>query len=169
MISFTMDGIEYRMFDHLYAVSRCGKVLRRMEPCTPAKHPGGYLVLGRQRLMHRVVAAVGWMTLIPPNTSITSMELKPTTERKTLSVSRQKNILVNGITENVENTLERIKRGKSCETSGLVEKIPLRRKLRKLPSLLKSAQNAPACSKVKSILPCPLRPEPLTYSRQPFG
>ena len=56
MISFTMGGIEYRVFDHLYAVSRCGKVLRQLQPCTPAKHPGGYLVLGRQRLMQRVVA-----------------------------------------------------------------------------------------------------------------
>ena len=65
MISFTMDGIEYRMFDHLYAVSRCGKVLRRMEPCTPAKHPQGYLVLGRQRLMHRVVAAC-WLDNFDP-------------------------------------------------------------------------------------------------------
>lgn len=56
MISFTFDGIEYRMFDHLFAVSRCGKVLRQFKPYTPTKHPQGYLTLGRQRLMHRVVA-----------------------------------------------------------------------------------------------------------------
>ncbi len=57
MICFTMDGIEYRVFDHLYAVSRCGKVIRQMQPYRPTNHPQGYLVLGRQRLMHRVVAA----------------------------------------------------------------------------------------------------------------
>jgi len=57
MISFTMDGIEYRVFDHLYAVSRCGKVLRNLHPYTPHDHPQGYLMLGRRRLMHRVVAA----------------------------------------------------------------------------------------------------------------
>lgn len=56
MISFTMDGVEYRAFDHLFAVSRCGKVLRHLKPYTPTKHPLGYLVLGRRRLMHRVVA-----------------------------------------------------------------------------------------------------------------
>lgn len=56
MVSFEMDGIEYRCFDHLYAVSRCGKALRQMRPYTPAKHPMGYLTLGRRRLMHRVVA-----------------------------------------------------------------------------------------------------------------
>lgn len=56
MISFEIDGIEYRFFDHLYAVSRCGKVLRKMAPYTPTKRGDGYLALGRQRLMHRVVA-----------------------------------------------------------------------------------------------------------------
>jgi hypothetical protein len=56
MISFEIDGIQYRMFDHLYAVSRCGKVLRKFTSYTPTKHPEGYLCLGRQRLMHRVVA-----------------------------------------------------------------------------------------------------------------
>ena len=65
MKSFTMDGIEYRVFDHLYAVSRCGKVLRKMHPYTPFKHSGGYLSLGRQRLMHRVVAAC-WLDGFDP-------------------------------------------------------------------------------------------------------
>jgi hypothetical protein len=65
MISFTMDGVEYRVFDHLYAVSRCGKVLRQMHPYTPAKHNYGYLCLGRQRLMHRVVAAC-WLEDFDP-------------------------------------------------------------------------------------------------------
>lgn len=56
MISFTFENIEYRMFDHLYAVSRCGKVLRQFKPYAPTKRNDGYLSLGRQRLMHRVVA-----------------------------------------------------------------------------------------------------------------
>jgi len=56
MISFTFESIEYRMFDHLYAVSRCGKVLRQFKPYTPTKRNDGYLSLGRQRLMHRIVA-----------------------------------------------------------------------------------------------------------------
>lgn len=56
MISFEVDGIEYRCFDNLFAVSRCGKVLRKYQPYQPTNHPLGYLVLGRQRLMHRVIA-----------------------------------------------------------------------------------------------------------------
>lgn len=56
MISFILDGIEYRTYDHLYAVSKCGKVLRKMTPSIPAKHPCGYLTFGRMRLMHRMVA-----------------------------------------------------------------------------------------------------------------
>ena len=65
MISATVDGIEYRFFDHLYAVSRCGKVLRNLHPYTPTIHNQGYLVLGRRRLMHRVVA-VCWMESFDP-------------------------------------------------------------------------------------------------------
>ena len=57
MLSIDIDGIEYRFFDHIYAVSRCGKVLRKLQPYTPTIHNMGYLVLGRQRLMHRVIAA----------------------------------------------------------------------------------------------------------------
>tara|TARA_R110000868_G_scaffold407_3_gene3306 strand:+ start:302 stop:847 length:546 start_codon:yes stop_codon:yes gene_type:complete len=64
MKSFTMEGIEYRIFDHLYAVSRCGKVLRQLQPYTPTLH-GKYLALGRQRLMHRVVAAC-WLEGFDP-------------------------------------------------------------------------------------------------------
>ena len=56
MISFTVEGIEYRFFDHLYAVSRCGKVLRKLTPYSPYKRGDGYVALGRERLMHRVVA-----------------------------------------------------------------------------------------------------------------
>lgn len=55
-----IDGIEYRFYDHLYAVSRCGKVLRNMQPAMPIKRPDGYLSVGRRRLAHRMVAAV-WL------------------------------------------------------------------------------------------------------------
>lgn len=61
MISFEMDGIEYRFFDHLFAVSECGKVLRSLTPYAPRNYrPDGYLTLGRMRLMHRVVA-ICWL------------------------------------------------------------------------------------------------------------
>jgi hypothetical protein len=65
MKSFTMEGIEYRIFDHLYAISRCGKVLRQLQPYTPTQHNSGYLSLGRHRLMHRVVAAC-WLEDFDP-------------------------------------------------------------------------------------------------------
>lgn len=57
MLSIEIDGITYRFFDHLYAVSACGKVLRKLSPYNPTLRYDGYLALGRQRLMHRVVAA----------------------------------------------------------------------------------------------------------------
>lgn len=66
MISMNVDGIEYRFFDHLYAVSRCGKVLRKLQPYIPTTHTMGYLTLGRQRLMHRVVAAC-WLESFDPD------------------------------------------------------------------------------------------------------
>lgn len=56
MLSITLDGIEYRFYDHLYAVSACGLVLRQLQPYTPKPRPDGYLAIGRQRLMHRMVA-----------------------------------------------------------------------------------------------------------------
>ena len=60
MINFTMDGIEYRVFNHLYAVSRCGKVLRKHRPYTPTAHPLGYARIGSKYLVHRAVAYC-WM------------------------------------------------------------------------------------------------------------
>jgi hypothetical protein len=62
----TIDGIEYRHFDHLYSVSKCGKVLRNLEPYRPTLHSMGYLQLGRQRLMHRVLAAC-WLPDFTPD------------------------------------------------------------------------------------------------------
>ena len=69
MLSIEVDGIEYRFFDHLYAVSRCGKVLRKLQPHTPTAHNMGYLILGRQRLMHRVVAAC-WLESFDPDKQV---------------------------------------------------------------------------------------------------
>jgi hypothetical protein len=69
MLSIEVDGIEYRFFDHIYAVSRCGKVLRKLQPYTPAVHNGGYLTLGRRRLMHRVVAAC-WLEAFDPDKQV---------------------------------------------------------------------------------------------------
>ena len=56
MLSITFNGIEYRFYDHLYAVSACGLVLRQLNPYTPKQRADGYLSIGRQRLFHRVVA-----------------------------------------------------------------------------------------------------------------
>ena len=58
--SMIINGIEYREYDHLYAVSRCGKVLRKGKPYTPPTRKDGYPQCGRQRLLHRVVASV-WL------------------------------------------------------------------------------------------------------------
>jgi hypothetical protein len=57
MLKTTFQGIEYRFFDHLFAVSRCGKFLRKLEPFEPVvNRKDGYINLGRHRLAHRVVA-----------------------------------------------------------------------------------------------------------------
>ena len=63
-MSTKFNGIEYRFFDHIYAVSRCGKFLRKLEPYQPTMRPDGYLGVGRQRLAHRMVAAC-WCTHRP--------------------------------------------------------------------------------------------------------
>ncbi len=69
MISFTVDGTEYRAINHLYAISRCGKVLRKHRPYTPSKHNQGYLSLGSKHLVHRVVAEC-WMDGFDPTKQI---------------------------------------------------------------------------------------------------
>ena len=56
MQSTTYNGVEYRFYDHLYAVSKDGNLLRKLEPYTPTKHPQGYLSAGGQRLVHRMIA-----------------------------------------------------------------------------------------------------------------
>jgi len=56
MLHITVNGTVYRFFDHLFAVSRSGLVLRKLQPYQPTQRGDGYLGIGRQRLMHRVVA-----------------------------------------------------------------------------------------------------------------
>jgi hypothetical protein len=57
MTSFEVWGIEFRQYDHLYAVSACGKVLREGYPYSPRDYRAdGYLSVGRQRLLHRMIA-----------------------------------------------------------------------------------------------------------------
>lgn len=53
-----VDGVEYRRFDHLYAVSKRGAALniRTMTIAEPSARHDGYLAVGRQRLLHRMVA-----------------------------------------------------------------------------------------------------------------
>ena len=55
MISVTIEEIEYRFFDHLYAVSRCGKVIRKLQPYIPSIRKDGYIACGGG-LLHRVIA-----------------------------------------------------------------------------------------------------------------
>ena len=70
MISIQVDGIKYRFFDHLYAVSRCGKVLRKLQSHTPALRNDGYLALGRSNnLMHRAVAQC-WLESFDPSKQV---------------------------------------------------------------------------------------------------
>jgi hypothetical protein len=52
------SGIEYRRFNHLYYVSKCGKFLRLFKPVSPTVRPDGYLSVGRRQLAHRIVAMV---------------------------------------------------------------------------------------------------------------
>jgi len=50
------NGTVYRAFDHLYAVSRDGRFLRKLLPVQPKLRRDGYLSVGRRRLAHRLVA-----------------------------------------------------------------------------------------------------------------
>ena len=64
MDSIGANGIVYRFFNNTYAVSRCGKVLRKLTSYTPAKH-GGYLRAGKS-LLHRMVAEC-WLDDFEPH------------------------------------------------------------------------------------------------------
>ena len=58
LVSIFLDGVEFRYFDHIYAVSREGKFLRYGEPFDGLRiRPDGYFTVGRKRLAHRVVAS----------------------------------------------------------------------------------------------------------------
>jgi hypothetical protein len=66
MISIEVAGIVYRFVDHLFAVSHCGKVLRKLHPYKPNPRKDGYLALGRSNnLMHRAVAQC-WLDTFDP-------------------------------------------------------------------------------------------------------
>lgn len=54
MDSIGVNGIVYRFFNNTYAVSRCGKILRKLTLRAPTKH-GDYLAVGKF-LIHRMVA-----------------------------------------------------------------------------------------------------------------
>lgn len=69
MTSITIDGIEYRFFNHLYAVSRCGKVLRKFVPYALYQRPDGYITVGNKHLLHRVVAQC-WMENFDPSKQV---------------------------------------------------------------------------------------------------
>lgn len=55
MSELVIDGVVYRPYSDLYAVSRCGKIIRGTKPYTPQQRPDGYLAV-RQILVHRMVA-----------------------------------------------------------------------------------------------------------------
>ena len=61
MLSVVFEGVEYRFYDHIYAVSECGKFLRNLKPYQPNRNKSGYFGVGRQRLAHRMVASC-WLT-----------------------------------------------------------------------------------------------------------
>ena len=63
-LSITIDEIEYRFFNHLYAVSRCGKVLRKLQLFEPVINVHGYSTVGGCRV-HRMVAEC-WMESFNP-------------------------------------------------------------------------------------------------------
>lgn len=52
------EGTEYRLYDHLYAVSADGAVIkvRTLEPANLSLRRDGYRGVGRRRLLHRMVA-----------------------------------------------------------------------------------------------------------------
>lgn len=65
MVTIEVDGIEYRLHNPTYAVSRCGKVLRKGVPYSPKTANSGYLYCGHH-LVHRMVAAC-WLDSYEPH------------------------------------------------------------------------------------------------------
>ena len=60
MISFIHEGVEYKFANYDYAVSRCGKVLKKLSPYDPPVRKDGYCTVGRLQLLHRIVA-MAWI------------------------------------------------------------------------------------------------------------
>jgi hypothetical protein len=56
MNEYIFDGVKYRFFNHLYAVSKCGKILRYLQPYSPHKRADGYMAASNKYLVHRMVA-----------------------------------------------------------------------------------------------------------------
>ena len=69
MTVFNFDGITYKVFNSNYAVSRCGKALRKFAPYTPYLTKNGYLLLGSKWLLHRAVAEC-WLEGFDPSKQI---------------------------------------------------------------------------------------------------
>ena len=149
MISIQVDGIEYRFFDHLYAVSRCGKALRKLQPYTPTVHNKGYLVLGRQRLMHRVVAAC-WLESFDPLKQVhTSTATRLTTALTTLNALLPRSIWQTATPKQTVGIAYLSKREKRFVKRGWVALRPRRRKPNN--GLLCWAASAPTLSEPRTV------------------
>lgn len=63
MNAMIVDGVEYRLFNHLYAVSRSGVAIRvrTQEIVTPHIRSNGYCGIASKMLLHRMVATC-WVT-----------------------------------------------------------------------------------------------------------
>lgn len=57
MVEVVVGGVVYRSYDHIYCVAKTGGVLRHLSPYCPVPRGDGYYNVGRQRLLHRMVAA----------------------------------------------------------------------------------------------------------------
>lgn len=60
-----INDVEYRHYDHLYAVSKDGAVIKlsTLKPANPKLRSDGYFNVGRKRLLHRMVA-ICWLNQI---------------------------------------------------------------------------------------------------------
>ena len=160
MISVTIEEIEYRFFDHLYAVSRCGKVIRKMQPCTPTVHPQGYLWFGR-RLMHRIVATC-WLEDFEPSKQVHHINgdktdnradnLECLTQREHLQERHSDMLVQNGKYIRTPETREKIRRYRTGRVTSEETKAKQRAALlgRKRP-LFARAGHSDASKKARSL------------------
>jgi hypothetical protein len=65
METIRLNGIEFRWLDQKYALSRCGKVLRKYVPYEPVIRRDGYLTISNY-LVHRAVAQC-WLDAFAPD------------------------------------------------------------------------------------------------------